>query len=88
MPSNGGASASGKSQAKENFYLSEGKKNKKQKSSDVPSSSHSCKSSKKHRVSDIDLNWDETFEDTFVTDIEVADLKNGIQVKNPFAFDK
>jgi hypothetical protein len=28
MPSNGGASASGKSKAEENFYLSEGKKNK------------------------------------------------------------
>jgi hypothetical protein len=88
MLSNGYASASGKSKAKENFYLSEGKKNKKWKSSDVPSSSHCCKSSKKHCFSDVELNWVETFKDAFVTDVKIADLDNGIQVKNPFAFDK
>jgi hypothetical protein len=63
MPSNGDASASGKSKAEENFYLSEGKKNKKWKSSDVPSSS--CR-----------IDWDKTFKDAFVTDVEVADLKS------------
>jgi hypothetical protein len=82
MPSNGNASASGESKAKEIFYLSEGKKNKKRKLSDVPSSSHSRKSSKKRRFSDVDLDWDEMFKDAFVMDNEVADLKNGIQVKN------
>jgi hypothetical protein len=87
MPSNGNASASSKSKAKENFHLSEGKKNKKQKLSDVPSSSRSCKS-KKHCFSDTNLDWDERFKVTLVTNFEVADLKNGIQVKNPFAFDK
>jgi hypothetical protein len=88
MPSNGNASASGESKAEENFYLSEGKKNKKWKLSDVPSSSCSCKSSKKHHFSDVDLYWDETFKDTFVMDVEVANLNYGIQFKNPFAFDK
>jgi hypothetical protein len=88
MPSDGDASAIGKSKVKENVYLSEGKKNKKQKLSDVPSSSCSQKSSKKHCFSDVDLDWDEKFKDAFVTDIEVADLEYGIQVKNLFAFDK
>jgi hypothetical protein len=88
MPSDGTASASGKSKSEENLYPSEGKKNKKQKLSDVPSSSCSCKSSKKRCISDVDLDWDKTFKDAFVTDIEVADLKNRIQVKSPFAFDK
>ncbi len=97
MPSNDYASASNESKAKENFYLSEGKKNKKRRLGDVPSSSCSCKSggtskkcgtSKKRQNLDIDLDWDETFKDTFVTDIEVADLKNGIQVENPFVFGK
>jgi hypothetical protein len=57
----------------------------------VPSSSCSCKSSgtsKKSRKLDIDLDWDETFEDAFVKDVEVADLKNGIQVENLFTFGK
>jgi hypothetical protein len=27
-------------------------------------------------------------QDAFVTDVKVADLENGIQAKNPFAFDK
>ncbi len=69
----------------------------------MPSSSCSCKSnstsrkcgtskkrctSKKRRNSDIDLDWDETFKDAFVTDVEVADLKNKIQIENPFAFGK
>jgi hypothetical protein len=80
MPSSGNASARGKSKAEENFYKSEGKKNKKQKSSDVPSSSRSCKSKKSH-FSDVDLDLDKTFEDAFVTNIEVADLENRIQVK-------
>jgi hypothetical protein len=88
MPSDGDASTSGESKAEENFYLSKGKKNKKRKSSDVPSSSRSHKSSKKHRFSDVDLNWDKTFKDAIVRDIEVADLKNRIQVENPFAIDK
>jgi hypothetical protein len=43
---------------------------------------------KKHHFSDVDLDWDEMFEDAFITDVEVADLKNGIQVENPFAFGK
>jgi hypothetical protein len=88
MPSDGNASASGKSKAEENFYLSEGKKNNKRNLSDVPSSSHSRKSSKKRCFSDINLDWDETFKVAFITEVEVADLKNGIQDKNPFAFDK
>ncbi len=57
----------------------------------MPSSSCSCKSSgtsKKSRKLDIDLDWDETFEDAFVKDVEVADLKNGIQVENLFTFGK
>jgi hypothetical protein len=57
----------------------------------VLSSSCSCKSgdtSKKHQNSDIDLDWDETFGDAFVTEVEVADLKNGIQVENLFTFGK
>jgi hypothetical protein len=56
---------------------------------DVPSSSHSCKSggtSKKRCKSEINLDWDKMFKDTFITDIKVADLENGIQVDNPFAF--
>ncbi len=57
------------------------------KSSDVPSSSCSCKS-EKSCFSDVDLDWDEMFKEAFVTDVEVADLRNGIQVKNLFAFDK
>ncbi len=36
----------------------------------------------------LNLDWDETFEDTFVTDIEVADLEYGIQVENLFTFGK
>jgi hypothetical protein len=91
MPSNKDPSASNESKAEENFYLSEGKKNKKRRLDDVPSSSCSRKSSgtsKKRRNSDIDLDWDETFKDTFVMDIEVADLKNWIQVEYPFAFGK
>ncbi len=63
----------------------------------MPSSSCSCKSgstskkrgtSKKRKNSDIHLDWDKTFKDAFVTDIDIADLKNGIQVENPFAFGK
>jgi hypothetical protein len=57
----------------------------------VPSSSCSCKSggtSKKCQNSDIDLDWDEMFEDAFVTDVEVADLKNRIQFENPLEFGK
>ncbi len=63
----------------------------------MPSSSCSCKSngtskkrgtSKKHRNSDIDLDWDKMFKDAFVTDVEVADLKNRIQIETPFAFGK
>jgi hypothetical protein len=89
MPSKGNASESGDSKAKENIYLSEDKK-KKRRLSNVPSSSCSCKSSptKKHCNSDIDLDWDETLKDAFVTDVEVADLKKWIQVENPFAFGK
>jgi hypothetical protein len=34
------------------------------------------------------MDWDETFKDTFATDVEVADLKSRIQIENPFAFDK
>jgi hypothetical protein len=64
------------------------RRTKKGKSSDVPSSSRSRKSSKKCCFSDVDLNWDEMFEDAFVMDVEVADLKNRIQVENSFAFDK
>jgi hypothetical protein len=30
----------------------------------------------------------QTFKDAFVTDVEVADLKNGIQVENLLAFGK
>jgi hypothetical protein len=61
--------------------------------SNVPSSSRSRKSgstSKKPQNSDIDLDWDKTFEDTFFmdVDVEVVDLKNRIQVENPFAFGK
>jgi hypothetical protein len=78
MPSDGDASPSGKSKTKESFYLSECKKNNKRKSSYVPSSSCSCKSSKKQNFSDINLDWDKKFEDAFVTDVEVADLKNKI----------
>ncbi len=97
MPSKGNASASNESKAKENFYPSVGKKNKKRRSGDVPSSSRSCKSgstskkpgaSKKRQNSDINLDWDKTFKDTFITDVDVADLKNGIQVENPFVFGK
>jgi hypothetical protein len=97
MPSNGNTSASNESKAEENFYLSEGKKNKKRRLGDVPSSSRSRKSdstskkrgtSKKLRNSDIDLDWDKMFKDAFVTDVEVADPKNRIQVENPFAFGK
>jgi hypothetical protein len=97
MPSNGNASARNESKAKENFYLSEGRKNKKRRSGNVPSSSHSRKSdstskkhgtSKKHQNSDNDLDWDKTFKDAFVTDVEVADLKNGIQIENPLVFGK
>jgi hypothetical protein len=90
MPSNSDSSTSGKSKAKENFYLSEGKKNKKRSLGNVPSSSCSCKSgtSKKRCNSDIDLDWDETFEYAFATNVEVADLENGIQAENPFAFGK
>ncbi len=57
----------------------------------MPSSSCSRKSggtSKKRRNSDIDLDWEEMFEDAFVMDIEVADLENGIQVENLFTFGK
>ncbi len=64
MPSNGNASANNKSKAEVNFYLSEGKKNKKRRSGNVPSSSCSSKSgitSNKRRNSDIDLDWDEMF---------------------------
>jgi hypothetical protein len=35
------------------------------------------------------LSWDENFEDAYLADLEIAsnaDLKNGIQVENPFAF--
>jgi hypothetical protein len=91
MPSNGNASARGKSKAEEIFYLSEGKKNKKRSLGNVPSSSCSRKSggtSKKRQNSDIDLDWEKMFEDAFVTDIEVADLENGIQVENLFTFGK
>jgi hypothetical protein len=85
MPSNGKASVSNESKDEENFYLSEGKKNNKRRLGEMLSSSCSCKSgdtskkrgiSKRRRNSDIDLDWDEMFEDTFVTDVEVADLKN------------
>jgi hypothetical protein len=89
MPSNGNASTSNNSKAKKNFYLSEGKKSKKRRSGNVSSSSPSCKSggtSKMRRNSDINLDWDKMFEDAFTIDVEVADLKNGIQVENPFAF--
>jgi hypothetical protein len=81
---------SGKSKAKENFYLSEGNKNKKRGSSNVPSSSCSHKRSPKtkRRHSDIHLDWDKAFKDNFITDIEVADLENRIQVESPFAFGK
>ena len=50
----------------------------------MPSSSCSRKSnstlkkrgtSKKCQNSDVDLDWDETFEDAFVADVEVADQK-------------
>jgi hypothetical protein len=34
------------------------------------------------------MDWDKTFEDTFIVDVEIADLENGIQVENPFAFVK
>jgi hypothetical protein len=99
MPSNGNASTSDESKAKENFYLSDGKRNKKRKLGNVPPSSCSCKSgstskkrstsnSKKRKNSDIDLDWDKTFKDAFITDIDVTDLENGIQVENLFAFDK
>jgi hypothetical protein len=44
MPSNGDAGASNESKAKENFYLSEGEKNKKRRLGDVLFSSCSCKS--------------------------------------------
>jgi hypothetical protein len=44
--------------------------------------------STKHRNSDIDLDWDKMFKDAFVTDVEVADLKNRIQIETPFAFGK
>ncbi len=56
----------------------------------MPSSSCSRKSgtSKKGHNSDINLDWDKTFKDTFATNIEVADLKNGIQVEDPFTFGK
>jgi hypothetical protein len=60
-------------------------------SGDLPSSSCSRKSgstSKKRQNSDINLDWDETFEDAFITDVEVADLKNRIQIESPFAFGK
>ncbi len=55
----------------------------------MPSSSCSCKSSptKKRHISD-DMDWYKTFKDVVVTDVKVADLKNGIQVENPFAFGK
>ncbi len=42
--------------------------------------------SKKRCFSDVDLDWEETIKDAFVTDVEVADLKNGIQVKKPACF--
>ncbi len=44
--------------------------------------------SKKRQNSDIYLDWDKMFDDAFITDLEVADLKNRIQVENPFAFGK
>jgi hypothetical protein len=97
MPRDGDASASNKSKAKKIFYLSEGKKNKKRRSGDVPSSSCSCKSnstskkhgtSKKRQNSDINLDWGKTFKDAFVSDMEVEDLENGIQIENLFAFGK
>jgi hypothetical protein len=91
MPSDGDASVSNKSKLEESFYISEGKKNKKRRLGNAPSSSCSCKSggtSKKHHNSDIDLDWDEKFGYAFVTDIEVADLKSEIQVENSFAFGK
>jgi hypothetical protein len=87
MPSECNASMSGEGKAEENFYRSEGNNNKNWKSSYVASSSCSRKS-EKHRFSDIDLDWDKTFEDTFITGFEVADLKNRIQVENLFVFDK
>jgi hypothetical protein len=95
MPSNGDVSASNESKAEENFYLSEGKRNKKRRLGNVPSSSHSrksgstskkCSTSKKHQNSDINLEWDKTFEDAFITDFDIADFKNGIQVENLFMF--
>jgi hypothetical protein len=65
MPSGGDMSASKESKAEKNFYLSEGLKNKKRRSGDVPSSSRSRKSnstSKKHGNSkkrqNLDINLD------------------------------
>jgi hypothetical protein len=66
-------------------------KRTKRRSGDVPSSSCSCKSggiSTKRQNSEIYLDWDVTFKDAFITDTEVADLKNGIQVENLFTFGK
>ncbi len=36
----------------------------------------------------VNLDWDKTFKDAFATDVEVADLENGIQIENLFAFGK
>ncbi len=61
MPSNGDASASNKSKAEENFYLSEGKKNKKRRSGNVLSSSCSCKSNSTSKKADVAEWLDQCF---------------------------
>jgi hypothetical protein len=53
MPSNSDASASNKSESEENFYLIEGKKNKKRRSGNVLSSPCSCKSGGTSRIVEI-----------------------------------
>ncbi len=83
----------GSKSVKENFHL-ERMSPKKRKLTKVAIQSHKgnpAKSSEK--ASDNQLSWDEVFEDSYLSDFEMAsnaDLENGIEVEprveNPFAF--
>jgi hypothetical protein len=64
---------------------------KKQRLADVTSPSRTSKSTKStNKILDDNLTWDdEVFKDAYLMDLEIADdadLKNGIQFENPFAF--
>ncbi len=95
MPSNGEASASVDSKvADDNFHLSLGTKfkcPKKHRVTFVPKESHKSDVAKlpKERKGSSDIEWDDTFDDGYLTkfdmelELEDTDLKNGT---NPFAF--